>query len=267
MRPLLESMPHPREHRVGQVRGIGHAKVSSMNLTGRVCCRNSSDLTSRVLHGPPRDDTREGMGMRRKRRPQVHVDVPLRFRGGLTRGGLDVTLELVRVNGGGELPAGTPRRDGAWGGPSAGAGTAGAVAAVVDVVETAMVFACVDALRLDGKISAAFAAVGAARLGATHSRRRRRDRLETGGSGRTRRRGERDAPRNRTEPWRRFFFDENRRVAWRSPRGSARERSLCAHRRGAGAHPPGAAADAAQRGVPRRGAGGFRAARGWAWGR
>lgn len=210
MRPLLESMPHPREHRVGQVRGIGHAKVSSMNLTGRVCSRNSSDLTSRVLHGPPRDDTRGGEGGCGERDDRKwHVDVPLRFRGGLTRGGLDVTLELVRVNGGGELPAGTPRRDGAWGGPSAGVGTAGAVAAVVDVVETAMVFACVDALRLDGKISAAFAAVGAARLGALHSQRRRRDRLETGGSGERVGAGGagRASDSNRTMAG--FFFDEN----------------------------------------------------------
>lgn len=209
MRPLLESMPHPRE-RVGQVRGIGHAKVSSMNLTGRVCSRNSSDLTSRVMHGPPRDDTHGGEGGCGERDDRKwHVDVPLRFRGGLTRGGLDVTLELVRVNGGGELPAGTPRRDGAWGGPSAGLGTAGAVAAVVDVVETAMVFACVDAVRLDGKISATFAAVGAARLGALHSRRRRRDRLETGGSGEhvgARGAGRASEP-NRT--MRGFFFDEN----------------------------------------------------------
>ena len=269
MRPLLESMPHPREHRVGQVRGIGHAKVSSMNLTGRVCCRNSSDLTSRVLHGPPRDDTRGGEGGCGERDDRKwHVDVPLRFRGGLTRGGLDVTLELVRVNGGGELPAGTPRRDGAWGGPSAGVGTAGAVAAVVDVVETAMVFACVDALRLDGKISAAFAAVGAARLGALHSQRRRRDRLETGGSGERVGAGERDAPRNSNRTVSGILLRREsggRRGARREALlGSARSARI---RRGAGARPPGAAADAAQRGVPRRGAGGFRAARGWAWGR
>ena len=42
--------------------------------------------------------------------------------------------------------------DGAWGGPSAAVGTAGTIGAVVDVVETAMVFACVDAVRLDGRI-------------------------------------------------------------------------------------------------------------------
>ena len=231
MRPLLESMPHPRRHRVGQVRGIGHAKVSSMNLTGRVCSRNSSDLTSRVLHGPPRDDTRGGEGGCGERDDRKwHVDVPLRFRGGLTRGGLDVTLELVRVNGGGELPAGTPRRDGAWGGPSAGAGTAGAVAAVVDVVETAMVFACVDALRLDGKISAAFAAVGAARLARPHSRGGGRDRLETGGSGERVGAGGAGRASDSNRTVRRFFFDEN-------PEGGAAlaarlcsgERSLCAH--------------------------------------
>ena len=187
MRPLLESMPQPREHRAGRARGIGHVKVSSMDLTGRVSRPNypSSELTSGASPGQS-DDTRGGEGRSGDRDEcNWHVDFPLRFRGGLTRGGLDVTLELVRVSGGGELPAGTPWRDGAWGGPSAAVGTAGTVAAVVDVVETAMVFACVDAVRLDGRISAAFAAAGAARLASLHSRRRR-DALETGTSRRER---------------------------------------------------------------------------------
>ena len=172
MRPLLESMPQPREHRAGRARGIGHVKVSSMDLTGRVSRPNypSSELTSGASPGQS-DDTRGGEGRSGDRDEcNWHVDFPLRFRGGLTRGGLDVTLELVRVSGGGELPAGTPWRDGAWGGPSAAVGTAGTIGAVVDVVETAMVFACVDAVRLDGRISAAFAAAGAARLASLHSR-------------------------------------------------------------------------------------------------
>ena len=144
MRPLLESMPQPREHRAGRARGIGHVKVSSMDLTGRVSRPNypSSELTSGASPGQS-DDTRGGEGRSGDRDEcNWHVDFPLRFRGGLTRGGLDVTLELVRVSGGGELPAGTPWRDGAWGGPSAAVGTAGTIGAVVDVVETAMVFAC-----------------------------------------------------------------------------------------------------------------------------
>ena len=162
-------------------------KVSSMDLTGRVSRPNypSSELTSGASPGKS-DDTRGGEGRSGDRDEcNWHVDFPLRFRGGLTRGGLDVTLELVRVSGGGELPAGTPWRDGAWGGPSAAVGTAGTIGAVVDVVETAMVFACVDAVRLDGRISAAFAAAGAARLASLHSRRRR-DALETGTSRRER---------------------------------------------------------------------------------
>ena len=162
-------------------------KVSSMDLTGRVSRPNypSSELTSGASPGQS-DDTRGGEGRSGDRDEcNWHVDFPLRFRGGLTRGGLDVTLELVRVSGGGELPAGTPWRDGAWGGPSAAVGTAGTIGAVVDVVETAMVFACVDAVRLDGRVSAAFAAAGAARLASLHSRRRR-DALETGTSRRER---------------------------------------------------------------------------------
>ena len=46
--------------------------------------------------------------------PDWRVDVPLRLRGRSRRGGLDVALELVRVQVGVERPPGAPARDAAW---------------------------------------------------------------------------------------------------------------------------------------------------------
>jgi hypothetical protein len=122
------------------------------------------------------------------------VDVPLRFRGRAAWGSADVTLEMLRVEHGRELPDGTPRRDSTWGGrakrrkssgnsgngPGSG-GTKekgqgrrrrkkgeprwrGAVDALIDTGETAVVLALFGAANPGGacaKISSALAWTGA----------------------------------------------------------------------------------------------------------
>ena len=100
--------------------------------------------------------------------PDWRVDVPLRLRGRCRRGGLDVALELVRVDVGVERPPGAPARDAAW--PS----TSGRwtekkptlSARAADLCETALVVACLGAADPHGEgagVSLALAAGGAAR--------------------------------------------------------------------------------------------------------
>ena len=100
--------------------------------------------------------------------PDWRVDVPLRLRGRCRRGGLDVALELVRVDVGVERPPGAPARDAAW--PS----TSGRwtekkptlSARAADLCETALVVACLGAADPHGAgagVSLALAAGGAAR--------------------------------------------------------------------------------------------------------
>ena len=100
--------------------------------------------------------------------PDWRVDVPLRLRGRSRRGGLDVALELVRVQVGVERPPGAPARDAAW--PStSGRSTEkqpSLAARAADLCETALVVACLGAADPHGagaRVSLALAAGGAAR--------------------------------------------------------------------------------------------------------
>ena len=101
--------------------------------------------------------------------PDWRVDVPLRLRGRCRRGGLDVALELVRVEVGVERPQGAPARDAAWpstSGRSSEQKPQCLAARAADLCETALVVACLGAADPHGagaRVSLALAAGGAAR--------------------------------------------------------------------------------------------------------
>ena len=104
------------------------------------------------------------------------VDAPVRLRGRLARGRPDVVLELFRVESLPERPAGAPTRGSDWTRTSAGGGVGDPAARVVDVAETALVLACVDAADprgLGGRAVFVAAAAGAARVAASAIRARR----------------------------------------------------------------------------------------------
>ena len=100
--------------------------------------------------------------------PDWRVDVPLRVRGRCRRGGLDVALELVRVDVGVQRPPGAPARDAAW--PSTSGRSTEKKPSLptraADLCETALVVACLGAADPHGagaRVSLALAAGGAAR--------------------------------------------------------------------------------------------------------
>jgi hypothetical protein len=110
------------------------------------------------------------------------VDVPVRLRARACSGRGDVVLELLRINVGRELPVGTPRRASttrtAPAAPGIGATGPGctarkpsrrrrALAAVLDVGETAVVLAAVGAAspNVGATISTSLAVAGALRAG------------------------------------------------------------------------------------------------------